>query len=134
MMILGTTYIIGCISPYIASYYRVPTSEVLLLLPTKIFLQTLISPIGGKLANWVQPRLLITIGAVSYLGSLYMASQVPRDSFKTFFAVFVGGQAICLGLTYMVPIKIGWRTFPHRSGLVSGIVIGGFGLGALIFN
>jgi hypothetical protein len=34
----------------------------------------------------------------------------------------------------MVPIKLGWRSFPENPGLVSGIIIGGFSLGALIFT
>lgn len=38
------------------------------------------------------------------------------------------------GLSYLAPIQTGWRTFPQKSGLTSGIIIGGFGLGGLIFS
>ena len=34
----------------------------------------------------------------------------------------------------MVPVHHGWLWFPEAPGLVSGLVIGGFGLGALVFN
>lgn len=63
-----------------------------------------------------------------------MASYQPRDSFWKFFVLFVCGQAICNGVSYMVPIQLGWRAFPHNPGLVSGFIIGGFGLGGLIFS
>ncbi len=38
------------------------------------------------------------------------------------------------GISYMVPVHHGWLWFPESPGLVSGLVIGGFGLGALVFN
>ena len=50
-----------------------------------------------------------------------------------FFVLFVGGNGILEGLCYMVPIQLGWKSFPERSGLISGIIVAGFGLGALIF-
>ena len=37
-------------------------------------------------------------------------------------------------MTYMVPVHHGWLWFPERPGLISGLIIGGFGLGALIYN
>ena len=38
MLILGTYYILGSISPYIASYFNVSEQQVLTLLPTIIFM------------------------------------------------------------------------------------------------
>ena len=34
----------------------------------------------------------------------------------------------------MVPIICGWEYFPQRRGLISGIVVGGFGFGSFIFG
>lgn len=50
MCYCGTPYTIGAISPYLASYFRVEISQVQMLLPSIIFLQTFLMPFGGKLA------------------------------------------------------------------------------------
>lgn len=34
----------------------------------------------------------------------------------------------------MLPIICGWRYFPNRRGLISGLTIGGYGFGSFIFN
>ena len=133
MLFCGTTYIIGTITPYIANYFRVEISEVQLILPSIILLQTCIMPIGGCLAQRMPARLLMAIGGIICVGSMLLATLVSRDSFMAFFILFVGGFGILEGLCYMVPIQLGWKTVSKRSGLISGIIIAGFGAGALIF-
>jgi hypothetical protein len=39
-----------------------------------------------------------------------------------------------IGISNMVSIHHGWLWFPERPGLISGLIIGGFGVGALIFD
>ena len=68
------------------------------------------------------------MGIVMLLSSAYM------QSFPSFLVLFGLGYGICNGLTYMVPMHHGWLWFPKSPGLVSGIVIGGFGFGSLIFG
>ena len=48
--------------------------------------------------------------------------------------MYAFGFGICNGLTYMVPMHHGWLWFPDKPGLISGIIIGGFGFGALVFG
>ena len=37
-------------------------------------------------------------------------------------------------MVYLAPIHHGWLWFPDHPGLVSGIIIGGFGVGALVYD
>jgi hypothetical protein len=39
-----------------------------------------------------------------------------------------------IGIVYLVPVHHGWLWFPENQGLVSGLIIGAFGLGSLIFD
>ena len=51
-----------------------------------------------------------------------------------FFVLYVIGWASITTVTYMVPVHHVWLWFPNSPGLATGILIGGFGLGALIFD
>lgn len=44
------------------------------------------------------------------------------------------GFSVIQGSVYMVAVHHCWLWFPKTPGLVSGIIIGGYGLGALIFD
>lgn len=64
---------------------------------------------------------------------MILASTQAKE-FTTFLPLFSIGFGLCNGLTYMVPMQHGWLWFPERPGLVSGIIIGGFGIGTLVFG
>ena len=48
--------------------------------------------------------------------------------------LFSVAYGVANGLTYVVPLHIAWQYFPNREGLVSGIIVGGFGIGGFIFS
>ena len=56
------------------------------------------------------------------------------ENFTAFFWLYSMSWSLLIGISYMVSIHHGWLWFPERPGLISGLVIGGFGLGALIFD
>ena len=66
------------------------------------------------------------------IGSMLAASYCTRwESFMFFYAIcFPFG----IGIAYYTPIICGWEFFPKNKGLISGIIIGGFGFGAFIFG
>lgn len=39
-----------------------------------------------------------------------------------------------VGIVYWPPIMCGWEWFPDNKGLISGLVVAGFGFGAFIFG
>jgi MFS family permease len=59
--------------------------------------------------------------------------MTTRSQFNLFYMLYIFGYGICCGTTYMVPVKLGWKAFPRQPGLISGIIIGGYGVGPLIF-
>ena len=54
--------------------------------------------------------------------------------FFPFMFLFSIGFGFCNGLTYMVPLQHGWLWFPEKPGLISGIIVGGFGIGTFALN
>jgi OFA family oxalate/formate antiporter-like MFS transporter len=38
------------------------------------------------------------------------------------------------GMGYIVPVYVGWQYFPGKEGIISGVVLAGYGLGTLIFT
>jgi hypothetical protein len=129
----GALYIDGVISSYIAIYFDVPKSRTSNLLPTSMVFQALVIPFGTYLIQHdVDPKISILIGASIGLFLQMIATFTTNYSF--FFWTYSLSFSLLNGFTYMVPVHNGWLWFPSQPGLVSGLVIGGFGLSALLFD
>ena len=66
--------------------------------------------------------------------TLMALMSTQASNFYLFLVTYSIGFGICNGLSYMVPVTHGWRWFPQNPGLVSGIIIGGFGVGQFTFS
>jgi OFA family oxalate/formate antiporter-like MFS transporter len=88
---------------------------------------------AGRMLYTFGPRKLTAIGGI-LLGSGYLlAGAAGGESFwLTLIGVgLLGGAGI--GLGYVVPIAVGMQWFPDRKGLITGIAVSGFGIGAMIW-
>ena len=56
------------------------------------------------------------------------------DDFTAFMILYVVAFAFNQGMVYLAPIHNGWLWFPDHPGLVSGLIIGGFGVGPLVYD
>ena len=59
---------------------------------------------------------------------------ISEAAFYKFVILFGGSFGICNGLCYIVPLRICYEYFPDAKGFVSGVIIGGFGLGSFLFG
>ena len=71
--------------------------------------------------------------ALAIYAPINLASVFVKE-FGLYLPLFSVGFGICNGLTYMVPMHHAWLWCPSRPGLISGIVVGGFGLGSFVFS
>jgi len=78
--------------------------------------------------------MMMALGGGTAIICIFIASYVPRQSFILFYVLISAGLGILNGLSYTVPIRLGWRAMPERSGLVSGLIIAGAGIGSLVFT
>ena len=95
-------------------------------------MQTIIIPFGASISQKFNPKLLIVVGGTWGVALLVVASYMKTAVW--FGVLWALGWGPCVSLTYLVPVHHGWLWFPERPGLISGIIIGGFGFGALIFD
>ena len=115
------------------SYFKTSQTNVSLLLPTIYFLNSFLIIFFGRYTQRnFQPKLLIATGAVLGIASLLIATNVDR--FWVFWAFYTFGFSINTAWAYLVPIHHSWLWFPKNAGLASGICMGGYGLGAFVFD
>ena len=69
---------------------------------------------------------------ITLIGSAFISSLTTN--FYIFMICYGALQGIGASILYVLPIKICWEHFPERKGVVSGIIVGVFGLGGFSFN
>jgi OFA family oxalate/formate antiporter-like MFS transporter len=96
---------------------------------------------------------IFTLGCAAFFGGLWMARSSPRTvgvaggllyGLGVFFASFSANNLLLLyltygvlggigiGLGYIVPVATLVKWFPDKRGLITGVAVGGFGLGSLL--
>ncbi|CAK89915.1 unnamed protein product (macronuclear) [Paramecium tetraurelia] len=134
---LGTFYVWGSISPYVCAWMREKDKDVTLNFMAIIFpilgiITMSVLSFGIKIAEKIGFKVTIGIGSFTIALAFLIISFIQHiGGFIAVYCIMVG---ISGGLLYMLPIICGWRYFPNRRGLVSGMTIGGYGFGSFIFN
>ena len=148
---LGTLYSIGNLNPYWASYMRavkcrerystcsdgggVGNTEMVWVLNAATATQALTMYFGGGLQQRIGPRQTALLGGL--LASIGVAlSSVPLRSGSFSGLVATAGVVFGagVGVAYTPPMVLAMKWWPAHKGLINGIVVGGFGLGALVFD
>ena len=89
-------------------------------------------PFGVALSQKVGEKLYIIIGSFLLGGIILISSFIKSFILFVFIYGFLFG--ITVGCLYMVPINIGFKYFPNKKGMVSGIIASGFAFGSFIFS
>ncbi|XP_071949771.1 apicoplast pyruvate carrier 1-like isoform X2 [Antedon mediterranea] len=128
-------------SPYITSYIRERSSpeDLRYKLVVLIYVLTLVGQgstmiLGGKLEKRFGPRhIALAGGLLMSTGVLlsYFTIQISFVLLSVTYGIVVG---IGTGIAYVPPLVCALKWFPEKTGLVSGIIVAGFGGGAFIFN
>ena len=90
---------------------------------------------AGAMLPRFGPRRLAVIGGVMFAGGYLVASlALHLESLALFYLGYgvIGGAGI--GLGYVTPVATVAKWFPHHKGLATGIVVMGFGIGALLLS
>jgi OFA family oxalate/formate antiporter-like MFS transporter len=86
--------------------------------------------IGGRWQDKAGPRLVASVGGILLGVGLLLAA------FGKSFPMLVIGYGVIsglgIGLAYVCPVSTGIKWFPDKRGLIAGLSVAGFGVGALI--
>lgn len=88
--------------------------------------------LAGRILPRTGPRMLSMAGGL-LLGAGYVIGGFFGESFwvQLFAIGILSGTGI--GLAYVVPIAVCVKWFPDKKGLITGVAVAGFGLGAMIW-
>ena len=100
-----------------------------------IFCLGVSAAIAGQALPRVGPRVLALTGSVLFSGGYVIASvALSQDALWLFYLGYgvIGGAGI--GMGYVTPVATAAKWYPDRKGLATGIVVMGFGVGALLLS
>ena len=90
---------------------------------------------AGQVLPRLGPRKLALIGSILFSGGYLVAAAALRlDMLPLFYIGYglIGGAGI--GLGYVTPVATVAKWFPDHKGLVTGVVVMGFGVGAFLLS
>ena len=90
---------------------------------------------AGQLLPRLGPRFLAVTGSVLFSAGYLLASlALSMDAIWLFYLGYgvIGGAGI--GMGYVTPVATAAKWYPDRKGLVTGIVVMGFGVGAFLLS
>lgn len=134
-VVLGTVYAWSFFQNPIMERHGWTNIETMWIFSFAILFLGLAAALGGVVLSKYGPRKLAVIGALLYSsGYLISALAMKMDSLPLFYLGFgvIGG--IGLGLGYVTPVATVSKWFPDKKGLITGMVVMGFGLGALLMS
>lgn len=104
------------------------------MLPIVMFVAMFANFFGSYLLKirWTTPRNHILFFGGLGISGCY-SSTFFKEDFMSFMLLFTISFGLVNGATYMTAVSVAWQYFPGKEGVLSGIIIGGFGLGGFIF-
>ncbi|MDP3385712.1 MAG: OFA family MFS transporter, partial [Eubacteriales bacterium] len=107
-------------------------SETVMTFSIIVFVFAFITLISGRLQDRIGPRIVATIGGILYgLGLILSSTATTTTQLYIYYGVISG---IGVGFVYVCPLTACIKCFPDKKGFITGIAVGAFGLGSLVFK
>ena len=132
---LGTVYAWSFFQTMLVRDFGWTFSETAAAFSITIFCVGVSATLAGQALPRVGPRVLALTGTVMFSGGYLIASlALSLDALWLFYLGYgvIGGAGI--GMGYVTPVATAAKWYPDRKGLVTGVVVMGFGVGALLLS
>lgn len=106
--------------------------EVVMTYSIAIFTFAFSTIFSGRLQDKIGPRKVATIGGILYGGGIILASFATSLPMLYFCYGVLGGAGV--GFAYVCPLSTCVKWFPEKKGFITGIAVGAFGAGSLVFK
>ena len=138
---LGTLYTFGNIVPYVVSYIRQRSHPADLSAETGAWVFALTGVglggsmlFGGWLERKIGPRFSTLAGGWLMSAGVLLSYFTIKVSFWLLLLSYGLTLGLGVGIAYVGPLSCAIRWMPQQKGVAGGVLVSGFGLGALIFN
>lgn len=134
-LMLGTVYAWSYFQTPITKLVGWSNTQVAWAFSLSIFMLGVMAAWGGTKIDKYGPRKLAIIGGVMYaMGYIISAYALSSGTLWLLYLAFgiLGGSG--LGLAYVTPVATVSKWFTEKQGLATGMVVMGFGLGALVMS
>src|SRR5512147_604436 len=134
MACVGTVYAWRLFTQPLAAAFGWSAARTTTPFAAAIFFLGVGAIVGGRWQDRAGPRPVAVTGAILW-GAGNLAAGLGTGSLGAPWLVATYGVAggLGLGLGYVTPVAAVTKWFPDRRGLGSGLVVGGFGLGAFAY-
>ncbi len=132
---LGTAYVWSVFQTGIANtLFNGNNAKASLAFSLLLAMLSVGSVIGGKLAVKYSSRIVVISGGVILSAGFFLASLVTSNMPWMLWVSYGVMGGIGMGFTYTTTIACAQRWYPHKKGLVTGIIVSSLGLGGVIFT
>jgi OFA family oxalate/formate antiporter-like MFS transporter len=129
---LGAIYSWSLFNQPLMDKFGWTSEEVFMTYSIAIFVFAFSTIFSGRLQDQIGPRKVATIGGVLYGSGLIISS------FATTLPMLYLGYGVLsgagVGFAYVCPLSTCVKWFPEKKGFITGIAVGAFGAGSLIFK
>ena len=131
-LMVGSAYAWGVFSPQFVNMFNFTQAQASLAFSLALGLIPISMMVAGRVAPKIGIRLTIFIGGAVYGLGFFLTSFVTENVLSLYLTYGLM-SAIGIGTVYglTVPNVVKW--FPDKRGLAGGLIVGGFGGGAVIF-
>ncbi|MCL2082019.1 MAG: OFA family MFS transporter [Oscillospiraceae bacterium] len=95
---------------------------------------TIGSVFGGKLAAKYSTRFVVFIGGIILSAGFFLASFVTANTSWSLWVTYGLMGGVGMGFTYSTTIACAQKWYPHKKGLVTGIIVSALGFGGVVFT
>jgi OFA family oxalate/formate antiporter-like MFS transporter len=129
---LGSIYTWSLFNGPIAEKFGWEISQIVFTFSIAIFFFALATIFSGRLQKKIGPRKVATIGGLLYGAGVLLTSFA--SSLPMIYITYGVVAGVGVGFAYVCPLATLVKWFPEKKGTITGVAVGAFGLGSVIFK